>query len=1228
VGLGTEITRFQIDKFHRLRGKIKSWYSNSEVEVNLRGHDMQPAEDPFTTIREYVSVRPSTEELDPNHIRNTLRSLHSVGRDRHVGVEWPIIEMQLATRGADSGVSYRFGSDDVPTDRLKRILERAFPNTYELTETTDTVADWLVGDAMEEAAESPLEDRSFSALEVKAREDRRGDWQTQLQSFDSFSGDLVARWPLSDVVAALSTARVPVVFQVLLEPKPDWTVEADVTIEDLHYPQYGFIGGFVADMIGPVDEDRYTRRTRNEIPPMYLERIEEIEKVNTRQSFNVNVRAVAAADGPHAAETALHDLASAFSDVGKTTYQLVNRRYEADSSAAMKLMEDLASRRLRGFSRGRRLEQVFDVSLPFTSMTHPRIVADPKTAGNFCFIGGANLTEEAQRALETQPGERTGQPLPPDGVLERYQGSGYALGYPQTGNRDSNPTLISLPPLLQRRHMLVAGQTGSGKSIWAVIGLLANYAATDGATVIFEGKDAAMADDYERAHFAEYGSLENVYRFNAAERVPATPFFDVTRQQASGIARSQAVEDITDHTEEILRAIMGAEQYDRAIASPLVIEALVKAMFDPVHGSDQFTLADLQMGTQRFADTGHAPPVTDQNLRRELQRITENSDDTFTEIVAGAARRIAQAALDSRVAPLFNYAPEAEESGGFEPFDWRRKLDEDCVIIIDTSDLRQEPQRVVTLVILSQLWTALRRRDKEMGHTGGEQPLVNVHIEEAADVAASGILADILQKGRSYGVGVTLSLQYPRQLKRVDEATYQEALNNIGTVVTGRVEHDRALAERLATDDMPPESVANRLRGLAPGEWFVTLPATFGADPPRPFQVNSLPLPPGHPEGLCPFTSVQRALFDAAETQRAERSRHHGIPVARNSIHLDSRANDQADDSNEGSEVDSSHTTLDTTLPFTRRLPSGVDAHTSSNSFVCTTCDTRHGNRFSELIEATRCHGDLTAIDRDDIPTVHVGLSLSPGERSNLRYSDVQLAFLKVVYNAHQQRYDTEWEYDIVRDSMDNLRAYTGISGAEFDELVLDGLLSIDGTYPQMLYTVTPDGRQVIDAPHREGRAHGDGVGDLSESSMHVMMVELMRRGFESHFVDDPEHPGVEVSVYYPVDDGRLDVALLDAEGDIIVTGEAERSNHDTLRAAPSDYDKMAACEPEQAIWLVERRDEGHEVINALHNPGNGEPRVGKTYSENSPLYKVNIDEPGLTEIHTISKFREQFLDT
>jgi hypothetical protein len=67
-------------------------------------------------------------------------------------------------------------------------------------------------------------------------------------------------------VAALSTARVSVVFQVLLEPKPDWTVEADVTIEDLQYPQYGFIGGFVADMLGPVDDDRYTRRTRNEIP--------------------------------------------------------------------------------------------------------------------------------------------------------------------------------------------------------------------------------------------------------------------------------------------------------------------------------------------------------------------------------------------------------------------------------------------------------------------------------------------------------------------------------------------------------------------------------------------------------------------------------------------------------------------------------------------------------------------------------------------------------------------------------------------------------------------------------------------------------------------------------------------------------------------------------------------------------------------------------------------------
>ncbi|MFB6192090.1 MAG: hypothetical protein ABEI11_02075 [Haloarculaceae archaeon] len=227
----------------------------------------------------------------------------------------------------------------------------------------------------------------------------------------------------------------------------------------------------------------------------------------------------------------------------------------------------------------------------------------------------------------------------------------------------------------------------------------------------------------------------------------------------------------------------------------------------------------------------------------------------------------------------------------------------------------------------------------------------------------------------------------------------------------------------------------------------------------------------------------------------------------------------------------------------------------------------------------------------------------------------------------HQQRYDHEWEYDIVTDGMERLRAYAGIDDEEFGELVTDGLLTVDGDGPHTLYTVTADGRDVIDAAHREGQAHGDGAGDLSESSTHVMFVEAMRRGFHSEFVEDADHPGTEVVTYHPVEKGRLDVAVLDDDGDVIVAGEAERSNNDTLRAVPDDYDKMAACDPDRAIWVVEGRAEGHEVIRALHNAPDGDPRVDRTYEDSTALSNVSIEQPGFTEIFTIGTFRDQHLD-
>lgn len=85
----------------------------------------------------------------------------------------------------------------------------------------------------------------------------------------------------------------------------------------------------------------------------------------------------------------------------------------------------------------------------------------------------------------------------------------------------------------------------------------------------------------------------------------------------------------------------------------------------------------------------------------------------------------------------------------------------------------------------------------------------------------------------------------------------------------------------------------------------------------------------------------------------------------------------------------------------------------------------------------------------------------------------------------------------------------------------------------------------------------------------------------------------------------------------MVVTLEAKRVNQDRYTAIPDDYDKLAARDPEAAVWVTKNGAAGHEVLQALNSPADDQPRVEKSYSENSPPSKWRIDAPGFTELET-----------
>ena len=1149
--------------------------------------------------RTALQIVPSTDSIASEHLRDTFERFHALELSLQ-------LEVRLLAR--DGHIEYYVCPTAADTDTIEHVFHRLFPDSTEIeTATLPTATD-----------EEPA-----AALELHGRGERRSDWQTRLRPV--VRDEETVQFPLASVVDVLADieAERTVAYQAILTPKPDWQPDAEIRIDRLKRHRDTFGQRLASNLTGEYEADPDIE----DADRSHRERIESIRAADTRRSFVVNARAIAS--GPRA-EATLREVGNAFRPASGRFYG-IRPRVTSDDEAVDMITEQL--RQSECIER-QPLTKRLTRRLPVTSNRSPAIICDPATVANFCLLDGASLSADGRRTMEARPAEQTGLPRPDETALTQYD-KGMLLGYPLTTDDTRIDTPVSLPPSLQPLHAAWFGKTGSGKSTALINAILDNYGATEGADILVDPKGDGMPVEYLQAHYQRYGDLENVYYFDCTETLPAISFFDIRDLLADGIDRTTAVEDITDHYIEVLVALMGRERFEQAVRSPDIIRYLVKAMFDPVHGGNAFSHETLQDAAARMHETRDPPPVVDKELQRMLSGVAANSKRSFDELMQGVANRIEKVPLDERLRQLFNHVPEGDDAR----FDFREVIDEDAVVIIDTGGLRTESQRAISLVLLSELWNALRRRQQ----TGAvdDHPLVNLYLEEAATIASSGLVTDLLAQSRAFDLSMTLAMQFPAQLRLADHEAYAELLNNVSTVITGNVAVDEDLAKRLATEAVPPGEVANRLRALRRGQWFASLPSAFGVDEPRPFLLESAPIPPGHPESEAPVSAAEQTAFDAAmDVVRDQTRLEHGIDVAlqarqgRIGRHRQAVASDEqpASDSEPASTAAADATVdedarLDSALPFTKRLPEAITYDDERHALHCASCEARYDPTSEGMANAIRCCHSLETVTRDDVPICELNLKLSVDERRQSPYTDAQLRFLQAVHTAHQRRFDPDLEYDPLYDSMIRLQEYVGVSDTEVEELIEAGLLAVDCTYPHKLYTVTPEGRDAAKISYREGIEHGEGAGDLGESTLHVVMVELGRRYVESAFVESENSSAVDAVSYHETDEYRLDAAGLDEDGEVVVAVEAERSNHDTLRAVPKDFDKMAAHNPEAAIWVVKNREGAHDVLEALNDPPEGEPRVEKEYSRNSPPKMWTIDTPGLTEVVTFQHLRDSVLE-
>jgi hypothetical protein len=1148
--------------------------------------------------RTYITVRPADDPLSPQTIERHFRQLHRIEGDDDRGL-WarllrrspspPTIECRLVSDGtAQTSLHYEFGVDDPSAlSTLERILRGLVPNTYELERVTRP-ATWLddVLDPRDEADDEG-DEPTRAAVEFTGRATRRTDWQTRLTPFSEIHDSDRARIPLTAVVEAMATHPGPMVYQALLRPLPDWTDRAEGYRFAIGANQHTVGAQITNVLFGPPDDDI-------NIPHGETVRMDELAARDTRNSFVVNARALAVETPDSDATESMRELAGAFAGVSHTTHEIEGRL--KTGSPADAIARAITDRTLHP----PRYERLW-TRLPWTTNRSRGIVMDAAEAPSVCLLGGETLTTAGGRALAPTPGERQSIPRPPFEILRHYRGDGFPLGLPLTQDGTPAPEPVVVPTALQPLHLGLCGKSGAGKTTVGTAGTLANHEATDGATIVVEPKGDGMVTSYLQAHFATYGTLDDVVYFDCAELLPAFGFFDIRDQLDAGIPRATAVEKAVDHYIEILRQIVGREQFDQAIRSPDIIRYLVKAMFDEVNGTEAFSHRDLHTAARTMHERQAAPPVSDDDLAQMLAGVVANRPRSFDEIMQGVANRIEKIPLDRRLARVFNHVPGEDDP----QFDLADYLDEDVVIIFDTGGLRSEAQRVLTLVILSNLWTALKRRAQRQ--PTDDPSLVNLYLEEAPSIADTDLLNELLSQGRGFGCSITLAMQFPGQLREHDDRTYDEVLNEVSTFVTGNVPFDRRLAERLATEDMDAQAVGTRLRALRRGQWLCSLPAPFDEPPPRPFLVQSAPLPPGHPEGDQPLSAVQQLAFERARAALHERTEA-TVGLTLTSPGVVDQPGDEDTSGDDGR--------LDSVLAYTRRLPDTVEYLHGKTALGCTHCGSRYDPRLAGMRRAVSCCSSLDEVDRNDIPICDVTLKLGADERAAVEWSDRQLLFLQAVYNAQQLRYDP-LEYDICTDSMLRLQEYVGVDTEPVQDLIDADLLRHDTDHPHRLYTVTPDGRDVLGESYRQGVDYGHGAGDLEESSQHVFAVEVARRYLERAYAEDPDADVSEVIPYYDLDDQhRLDIAALDADGQVRVAVEAERVNHDLRRAAPDDFDKIAACDVDEAIWVVMTQSEGHDVLQALNDPLEGEPRVEKTYAATTPPQQFRIDTPGLTAMY------------
>ncbi len=783
----------------------------------------------------------------------------------------------------------------------------------------------------------------------------------------------------------------------------------------------------------------------------------------------------------------------------------------------------------------------------------------------------------------------------------------------------TNPVIV--PESVLERHVLISGQTGSGKSVTATQGIRSVDAATSGATIVIDPKGDGWPAMIGRAHYADRclmgdsspaTALEDLLYFDAGVGLPELPLFDLRPALKAGMRRIDAARTVVDDTLAVLDRLQPGT--DDAVRSPDVIRNLLLALFDPEFGADAITLSELYNAATRLQEERAVPNVSADWLQYLLENTTNGSQRLFSAIQQGVQTRLDKLYQDPYLRGMFDTVPA---DSGFRLKEW---LSKDVLIIIDVSTLSDQAQRVVTHVVLTRLWRALQWRQADSA-TGETPSQVSLWIDEVPQLQIHEPLSQLLSLGRGLGLSVVAMMQFPRQLKRqAGDRAYEELLSNVGTLLCGKHHQAPQLAQRLATTNRSADHFETELSDLSDDRWLFS-PAS-GRDlsarqSPR-MTIDEPPLPPGHPAGQAPLSpqAAQEFAYHWRDCRQSTVRQYGVVPSGYDAT----------------TEQTLSDTTIERGLAHTLwqdhiDLPAGAAYDTEDDAIRCTSCGESFLPQFTKLQTAIRhCHSGR--VDDSELPVTDIGLSETTPEQ--LRASPLSIheaMFLRLVERAERREIDDS-EWDVITESMVPLRNAAGLDTDGADRLVAGEYLNEQPDYRGSYWRLTDAGDQVLAELRDGGDPPGTRLGDPAESVAHIRLVETAAAVLE-RVAADPESPLERVERYWPVPDTMsvVDLAAFDETGEARVVIEAERLTNDLKRAAPADYDVMSQVESAAALWVVPNRKTGHELVRALAEPLDGESRLSldsaDVYADGTPLDRYDLDSPGCCGVRTVKTVDE-----